>query len=74
MIHANSDTMRQWLWKDVLHNTEMYENSCFVWHMLISTVVIFVLCIIIDMLRVRFLEKTFIKCVCKIQDSFRARK
>lgn len=74
MIHANSDTMRQWLWKDVLHNTQMYENSCFVWHMLISTVVIFVLCIIIDMLRVRFLEKTFIKCVCKIQDSFRARK
>ncbi len=58
LIHANSDTMRQWLWKDMLDNVGHYGNS---WYVIYSTVGVFIICSIIDLLRIIFIEKLFFK-------------
>ncbi len=59
LIHANGDTMRQWLWQDVLKNVEVFGTN-WVWlHAVLSAVVIFVICFLIDYLRIRFVEKPF---------------
>lgn len=59
-IHANSNTMRRWLWKDVLNNVGMYDRSCFAVHAVLSVVGIFSICILIDYLRIRFVENPFL--------------
>ncbi len=55
MIHANSDMMRQWLWKDLLYNADMYNSNYFVLHMFGCTIGIFVVCTLIDMVRIRWI-------------------
>lgn len=32
LIHANSDVMRKWLWKDLLNNTGMYSSAWLIVH------------------------------------------
>lgn len=59
LIHANSDTMRQWLWKDMLNNVGMYGNKFEFIHFLVSVISIYCICTLIDSLRIRFLEKRF---------------
>ena len=66
MIHANSDTMRQWLWRDLLHNADMYNSNYFVLHMFGCTIGIFVVCTLIDMIRIRLVERPFMKWVERI--------
>ncbi len=61
MIHANSDTMRKWLWQDVLDNVGMYNSSWMVIHAVCSVLAIYILCTMIDYLRIRFIEKPFFK-------------
>ncbi len=61
LIHANSDTMREWLWKTMLKNVEVYYKSWWYIHALLSPLVIFVICICIDMLRIQFVEKPFFR-------------
>lgn len=53
LIHANSDTMRRWLWKDFLHNVEMYNSKNFLLHAVCCVIGIFVICSLIDLLRSR---------------------
>lgn len=60
LIHANSDTMRKWLWKDMLNNVGAYDTSFFALHAIGSVLLIFTLCIVIDYLRIRFLERPFL--------------
>ena len=57
MIHANSDIMRQWLWKDLLNNVAAYQSSYFVLHAVGSVLGIYIVCTLIDMLRIQFVEK-----------------
>lgn len=52
MIHANSDDMRQWLWKDILNNVEMYNSEYLVIHAILSVTGIYIICTIIDMVRI----------------------
>ena len=59
LIHANSDTMRQWLWRDLLDNVGMYGSPWMPVHALGSVVIIFAVCAVIDHLRIRFIEKPF---------------
>jgi len=61
LIHANSDTMRQWLWNDVLNNTAQYNSDYLVIHALASVLGIYIVCTIIDILRIKFVEKPFFK-------------
>lgn len=57
LIHANSDTMRQWLWRDTFNNVGWFANDYAVLHALISVTVIFIICIGLDFFRQRFVEK-----------------
>jgi len=59
LIHANSATMRQWLWKDVLHNTAMYNSEFLYVHAIGSVLLIYIICTFIDYLRIRYIERKF---------------
>lgn len=64
LIHANSDTMRRWLWGDLLHNVEMYDSSYYVIHAIFTIIGIFVVCSLIDYLRLKIgilIQKKIIK-------------
>lgn len=60
LIHANSDTMRRWLWQDVLNNVEHFDdNICL--HAFLSVFAVYVICTLIDFLRIKMLEKPFFR-------------
>jgi len=59
LIHANSNTMRQWLWKDTLDNVGHYGDSLFWLHAVLSVIAIFVVCAVIDQIRINTFEKWF---------------
>lgn len=56
LIHAHNSTMRVWLWRDIFCATEHYSLSMFFLYALLSVVVVFVACIVIDYIRVRCIE------------------
>ena len=56
-IHANSDTMRRWLWKDTLNNVEQYYSDNMIWQSLVSILAVFFICIIVDYIRIHTFEK-----------------
>lgn len=60
-IHANSDTMRRWLWMDVCNNVGSYQEGNIIIHAIASVVVIYVVCTIIDMIRIRLIEQPLIR-------------
>lgn len=57
LIHANSDTMRHWLWRDTLNNVGQYGTDTFVLHMIGSVLAVYLVCTLIDYLRIRFIER-----------------
>lgn len=63
LIHANSDAMRRWLWQDVLDVVGAYGSPRFVLHAFLSVLVVFLVCALVDMLRIRFLEPPFLRGV-----------
>ena len=56
LIHANSDTMRQWLWKDTLDNVGHYGMPLYVICCLIG---VFAVCSMVDFIRIKLIEKPF---------------
>ena len=65
LIHSANGTMRTWLWKDTLKVVQAYTLP---WpqlaaHFLCSVFGIFTICILIDMLRIRFLERPVMRLV-----------
>lgn len=60
LIHANSDSMRQWLWKDTLDVVNQYWANSFILYSVFSVVGIFVVCSVIDQLRIIYIEKPII--------------
>lgn len=60
-IHANSDAMRLWLWGTVLNNVGAYYSKYTILHMVLSVVVVFAGCSVIELLRIKFIEKPFFK-------------
>lgn len=63
LIHANSDTMRQWLWRDTMQNVSYYDSGYIVLHAIIVVTVVYVSCTVIDQIRINLLEKPFMKFV-----------
>lgn len=61
LIHTNGDIMRQWLWKDVLNNVAMYGHDLMIIHAVTSVVAIFVICSVIDFVRIRWIENPLFK-------------
>lgn len=61
LIHANSDAMRQWLWKDVLNNVGVYDKLWMPLHAIGSILLIYAACTAIDYLRIRLVEVPLFK-------------
>lgn len=61
LIHANSDTMRQWLWGDLLKVAQAYHTRYFMLHAVLSVAGVFLVCTVIDQIRIRFIEKPFFR-------------
>ena len=61
LIHANSDAMRRWLWQDILKNTVFFDTKWWYIHFLVSICIVYIVCVVIDLLRQRFIEKYFFK-------------
>lgn len=59
LIHANSDTMRRWLWQTVLNVKGEFSLSTpmLIIHAVLSVLGIFIVCVIIDQIRIRTVEK-----------------
>ena len=56
-IHANSDTMRQWMWKDFLNNVRYYNSPWIYVHAVMSVIGVFIVCVLIDKVRIKLFEK-----------------
>ena len=74
LIHANSDTMRQWLWKDTLDNVGFYISESLpavIMHALTSVILIYSICTAIEYARIRFTERKMLdgaeKIISRIQ-------
>ena len=72
-IHANSDTMRRWLWKDTLDNVGHYNSALMPLYVIGCVVGVFSVCVVIDILRIQFVEKPLFKLWDKHWDSFSAK-
>lgn len=57
LIHTNSEALRTWLWKDLLRNTAVFSTPWLPAHLLLSTLGIYAVCAVIDLLRIRFVER-----------------
>lgn len=57
LIHANSNTMRQWLWKDTLDVAGQYYTDTFIIHSILSVLCIYIVCTLIDQIRIAWIEK-----------------
>lgn len=58
LIHANSDTMRQWLWRETVDCMGHFSESAF-WtlgYAMMSVLIIFTICALIDSFRARYIE------------------
>lgn len=61
LIHAASDSMRQWLWKDTLQNTTFFNSDYLVIHAVASVLGIYIICTLIDYIRIHLLEAPFFR-------------
>lgn len=62
LIHTRTDQMRQWLWQDLLRNVDAYGLGIRLpIHSIGSVVGIFLVCSMIDWLRMQWIEKPFLQ-------------
>lgn len=59
MIHANSFPMIHWLWRELLGNVNYYSSSLLWLHMFGSVIAIYIVCTLIDMIRIKYIETPF---------------
>lgn len=57
LIHAHSDTMRRWLWQDVLNNVGFYYSDYYIIHAIVSVLVIFFVCSCIEYVRIQIFKR-----------------
>lgn len=61
LIHAHSDEMRYLLWNDIFRVNQMYYSPFLIIYAVTVVLTIFVICIIIDKIRIKFVEIPFFK-------------
>lgn len=64
-IHANSDTMRSFLWTDLLKCTDYYVTNYFLIHAVICVIGVYLVCVLIDLIRLNFIEKPIFDMISK---------
>lgn len=60
LIHANSDTMRHWLWCDVCNNVGQYASNTIYLHAILVPLAVFTICSAIEFVRMKTVEKPLI--------------
>lgn len=65
LIHANSNTMRQWLWKDTANNIGWLDSPYCLLHCLGVCLAVYLICTLIELLRLRFIEKPLLNTLFK---------
>lgn len=70
LIHANSVTMRNWLWKDTLQNANHYGDEHYISYAIMCVLIVFITCIIIDQIRIHTIEKITLKYIDKILNKY----
>lgn len=63
LIHASSDTMRNWLWNDVFHSAEAYSNKLFPLYAFGAVFAVYSACFAIDFIRKQILNGVKIICM-----------
>lgn len=61
LIHANSDTMRSWLWGDVLNVVGVHSQGNGYLHIVLSVLGVYFVCTAIDLVRIYVIEKLVFK-------------
>lgn len=56
LIHANSDAMRQWLWKDTIDCVGHYDADFYWLYAIGCVLIIYAVCTIIDIIRIKTIE------------------
>ena len=72
LIHANNDTMRIWLWNTVLRNAEAFFQPWWLAHAILSVFLVYTVCTLTDLVRIRFLEQPFLAWYDKRKERFEA--
>ena len=72
LIHANSATMRQWLWQDALNNVGHFSDPLpqLVLRSFVSVIVIYLVGAVIDSIRRRWIEAPGIRLLEKVFNKF----
>lgn len=73
LIHTCGNAMRSWLWKDTLNNVGWYKSPYIILHLVCSVLGIFIICTVIDWLRIQLLEKPFFKLWDKKWDGVKSK-
>lgn len=65
LIHANNLTMIDFVWKKLFRNQWAFENLGYVFivHAFVTVIVIFSVCSVIDMVRIKLLEMPLFYCI-----------
>lgn len=70
LIHANSDTMRKFLWSDLLKCTDYYATEYFLIHAVICVMGVYLVCVFIDLIRLKFIEKPLFDMISRREVGF----
>lgn len=65
LIHANSDTMRQWLWKDIVDCSGSFYRTDTYMYAFITVIAIFFICVLMDYVRIHTIENMMFKLLDK---------
>ena len=66
LIHANSDTMRQWLWKDTINCVGHYAADYYWLYAIGCVLAIYVVCTLIDIIRIKTIETPLLDAIEKL--------
>ena len=69
LIHAHSDTMRRWLWRDICDNAGHYFSDYMILHALLVPIIVFSVCSLIEYVRMKTIETPLINAVNRLISS-----
>lgn len=67
LIHSPSKLMRSFLWGDVFHTTDFYDTVWLPAHMIGSLILVYVVCVTIDYLRIKYIETPLFEKIGKVE-------
>lgn len=65
VIHANSDTMRRWLWKTVFNVQSHYNDKYAILYSIGVVLLVYIVCVILELIRLYTIDKAFFKWIDK---------